>query len=152
MLRHHLQLDLYNKASRYGDTVRVHNSSSCILPKTMSIVRPYLYLLPKEQSRNWTLEHIGPISELEELFRGLTIGQVLVQFFVLSAPTLTNSGVGNDTDPRSCSLSIKLTKVPYTSLTLHLAVLSRPQLPSGLQAPSDIINSRTCCSKLITEI
>ena len=112
MLRHYLQLDLYNKASRYGDTVRVHNSSSCILPKTMSIVRPYLYLLPKEQSRNRTLEHIGPISELGELFRGLTIGQVLVQFFVLSAPTLTNSGVGNDTDPRSRSLSIKLTKVP----------------------------------------
>jgi hypothetical protein len=45
-------LILYNKASRYGDNVRVHIASSCILPKAISIVRPYLYLLPKEQSRN----------------------------------------------------------------------------------------------------
>ena len=144
MLRHHLQLDLYNKASRYGDTVRVHNSSSCILPKTMSIVRPSLYLLPKEQSRNWTLEHIGPISELGEVFRGLTICSL--------STNADQQWVGNDTDPRSCSLSIKLTKVFYTGLTQHPTVLSRPQLPSGLQAPSDIINSRTCCSKLLTEI
>ena len=62
---------------------------------------------------------------------------------------LTNGGVGDDTDARSCSLSIKLTNVPYTGLTQHPAVLSRPHLPSGLQAPSDIINFRTSCSKLL---
>jgi hypothetical protein len=36
---------------------------------------------------------------------------------------LTNGGVGDDTDARSCSLSIKLSKIPYTGLTQHPAVL-----------------------------
>ena len=146
MLHHHLQLDLYNKASRYGDTVRVHNHSSCILPKTMSIVRPYLYLLPKEQSRNWTLEHWNTLVQSQNWGSYLEVWQLgksqpcsSIQFFALSALMLTNGGVVDDTDARYRSLSIKLSKIPYTGLTPHPAVLSRPHLPIGHRAPSYIL-------------
>ena len=94
----------------------------------MSIVRPYLYLLPKEQSRNWTLEHwnTGTLEHWNTLVQSQNWGIYLevwqldksqpcstIQFFALSTPMLTNSGVGNGTDPRYHSISIKLTKVPY---------------------------------------
>ena len=142
MLHHHLQLDLYNKASRYGDTVRVHIASSCILPKTMSIVRPYLYLLPKEQSRNWTLEHWNTSVQSQNWGIFLEVWQLdksqpcsTIQFFALSTPMLTNSGVGIGTDPRYHSLSIKLTKVPYWP---HTAPCCAQQTSATKPAPSHL--------------
>ena len=107
---------------------RYCKGSHCILPKTMSIVRPYLYLSPKEQSKNWRLEHWNTLVQSQNWGRYLEVWQVgksrpcsLIQFFALSAPTVTNGEVCDDTDPRFCYLTSSLPR--FSTLASHSALL-----------------------------
>ena len=61
-----------------------------------------------------------------------------IQFFSLLAPMLTNGGVGDDTDQRFRSLSIKLTKVPYTGLTQHPEEPKRERRDVDLTKKEDV--------------
>ena len=100
----------------------------------------------KSTIKKWTLEHWNTLVQSQNWGSYLEVWQLgksrpcsSIQFFALSALMLTNGGVVNDTDARYRSLSIKLSKIPYTGLTPHPAVLSRPHLPIGHRAPSDIL-------------